>query len=252
MNENIKNFLQETKFCDFTSPNIQKIAQEITKSGVSDSEKSESLFYWVKENIKFEFGYWGVKASNVLQRKRGMCTNKAVLLTSFLRAVHIPAGFGILKVKGQEYFGPIAPVVLTNKVSSKSVHFYSYVNIDNKWIKIDPSVDSQLAIKTNYFNPTTELTEWSGDYDAMENLDPKNILEDLGPLFFIDDRLQKKPKKAKNILFKIGNYYLDFLRGNNIKIIDPKKQLEPLFKKWLKKNHFLNYILYILYFRIIK
>ena len=200
MHKDLGVFLEETKYCNFNHPEIQKITSNITKNCKDDKEKSIALFYWVRDNIKYRFGNWGLSASEVLKQGHGMCTNKAVLLTTFLRASHIPAGFGILKVKGQEYFGLIAPKTLKDKVSKKSVHFYSYVNLDNKWIKIDPSVDRELANKTNYFNPTTELTEWLGDHDAMENLDPKDILEDLGPFFFVDDRLQKKPKKAKKIV----------------------------------------------------
>jgi len=252
MKKNLNDFLKETKYCNFRHPLIHDKASEITKDCNNDQEKAVALFYWVRDNIKYRFGAWNKSASEVLHQKCGMCTNKAVLFTSLLRALGIPAGFGILKVKGQEYFGPIGPTVLMKRVGEISVHIYSYVFLSNKWFKVDTSVDVELSKKTNYFNPTTELTEWHGDNDATENLDPKHILSDSAPLFIIDKKLDRRPRNAKKVLFKIGNSYLDFLRQNNINIINPEKQLPTLFEIWLKKKHFLYYILYLFYFKIRK
>jgi len=251
MKKTLDVFLEETKYCDIGNLKIRNKVKSIVNNYDNDTEKAVALFYWVRDNIKYKFGSWSLQASDILDNGVGMCTNKAVLLTTFLRAAGIPAGFGILRVKGQDYFGPIAPKFLKDKVSKTSVHFYSYVNLNNRWIKIDSSVDNELSIKTNYFNPTTKLTEWSGDHDATENLDPSTILEDLGPFYNVDDKLQKKPRRAKYILLKIGNYYLDFLRQNSIKIVNPRVELEPLFKKWMWRKHFVYYIIYVIYFNIV-
>jgi hypothetical protein len=247
--DSIDSFLLETKYCNFNNPAIKKLAQDLTRGCVNDQEKAVKLFYWVRDNIQYRFGPWNKIASDILRDGRGMCTNKAVLLTSLLRAEGIHAGFGILKVKGQEYFGPIAPIVLSGRVSKLSVHFYSYVFLDKKWIKIDPSVDIDLAQKTNYFNPTTQLTEWLGSEDATENLDPSHIISDEGPFASVESHLRKKPRSISRINFFVGNLYLDFLRSNKIKIVDPK-QLGNLFESWLKKNKFFYYFLFKIYINI--
>jgi hypothetical protein len=251
MRIDLKNFLVETEYCDINHPNIQKIAKKITKDCNSEREKAISLFYWVRDNIEYRFGSWSIKASDVLFKRYGMCTNKAVLLTSLLRTTKIPSGFGILKVKGQEYFGPIAPPILKQRVSKVSVHIYSYVYLDQKWLIIDSSVDKNLACKTNYFNPTTELSDWDGIHHAIENLDPKHIISDTGPLCNIDDKLNKKPRNSSNLLFFMGNAYLNFLRSNKILIHDTS-ELEPLFNKWIKKKYFFRYFLYIIYLKFKK
>lgn len=75
-NNSLNSFLQPTKYCDCNSPNIKKIAYKITNPCKSEQEKAKVLFNWVKESIKFEFSYWGVRASEVLKRKSGMCTIK--------------------------------------------------------------------------------------------------------------------------------------------------------------------------------
>lgn len=248
MNVNLKDFLLETEYCDFNDISIKNLANKITKDCDSSKEKAIRLFYWVRDNIPYKFCLWNKSASDVLEQGYGMCTNKSVLLTALLRASDLPAGFGVLKVRGKDYFGPIAPKTLKRRVGSHSVHIYSYVFLDGQWFKIDSSVDKNLSEKTNYFNPTTELTDWDGKSDAKENLDPEHILSDNGPIANIDDKLKKKPRNASKVLLNMGNYYLDFLRQNQVKIFDVDRQLDLLFKNWLKKNHFMYYLIYITYF----
>ena len=241
------NFLEETEYCNFSHPIVKGLAIEITKNCNTDREKAVALFYWVRNNIQYTFGAWGIKASQVVLQKKGMCTNKAVLLTTLLRACNIPAGFGMLKVDAKEYFGPIIPPMFKDFLGKNSVHFYSYVCLDNKWIKIDSSVDPNLSEKTHYFNPTTQLTEWDGYLDATENLDESHIKSEHGPWANINDLLKKKPKNAKKIVTFSGNIYLFFLRQTEIKIQDTDRELESLFKKWLRKNNFLFYCIMMLF-----
>ena len=68
-------------------PDLKELTLEITKDKTTDEEKVKSIFYWVKENIKyiaFENGYEGFiprEASLVFQRKFGDCKDMASIIS---------------------------------------------------------------------------------------------------------------------------------------------------------------------------
>ncbi len=108
MAEDLKEFLQETEYCDFSHPKIQRLAHKIGDKYDNPKDKAVALFYWVRDNILYRVGMWNKKASETLAETEGTCTNNANLFVALLRANYIPAGFGVMKVYGQKYFGPIA------------------------------------------------------------------------------------------------------------------------------------------------
>lgn len=238
-------FLQETEYCDFNNPTIKKLAAELTASAKSEKEKATILFYWVRDAILYRVGFWNRKASETLEERKGGCTSKANLLVALLRAVNIPAGYGVMRVKGKEYFGPIVPSFLKQCISDESVHCYVCVNLSGKWIKCDASDDKEFAGKTSYFNPPSELVNWDGETDMVINIAPEHILKDDSPLDNIDHMIAKKPQTATKVIADMGNLYIEFLR-NNDKRIDHTDELEPLFKAWIKKNHLPFYCLFCL------
>ena len=245
MNENLNDFLIETKYCNFKNININYLAKKLTLEYSAQQEKAKALFYWVRDNILYRVGNWNCSASETLKEKRGTCTNKTNLLIALLRSINIPAGYGVMYVMGDEYFGPIKIPIFKNLVSLKSVHIFCYIYLNNQWVKVDPSDDIKLCEATSYFNPTTKLINWDGTNDAMLNLNPKHILNEKGPINDIDRLISKKSRKSKKFFVKVGNFYIDFLRNNkeNIKSIN---QLEFLFKKWFKKNHLFCYYIFCL------
>ena len=244
--ENIKNFLKKTEFCDFTHPDIQRLVHKITKNCVNDKDKAIRSFYWVRDNILYRVGRWQGKASETLVEKEGACTNKANLLVALLRANNIPAGYGIMKVYGQRYLGPIAIPMLKKFISEISTHIYPLAYLNNKWIKCDPSDDKEFCENTSYFNHTTELVEWDGVKDGVLNLKKEDIIIDNYPVADIDHWMIKKPRRARGFPLKIANIFVRFARKNTQRVAD-NKELEILFKKWLKVNHpFYFYSLHII------
>lgn len=243
MLENLEQFLKETNYCDYSHSDIQKLANEFKNKYNNQRDLAVALFHFARDNILYRVGLWNKKASETLSEKEGACTNSANLLVALLRACDIPAGYGVMRVNAQEYFGPVMLETFRNKVSKNSIHTYCYVYLDNKWIKCDPSDDKELSDSTSYFNPTTKLVQWDGFCDSMLNLDPKHILKDDGPIENIDHIIAKKPRNARGIPIKVANLYIKFLRQNNKKINDTK-ELEPLFMKWLRKENPLYFYLY--------
>lgn len=240
ISENLEPFLKETNYCDYSHSDIQKIARQFKKKYPDKKELAVALFYYVRDNILYRVGHWNKKASETLFEGRGSCTNKANLLVALMRVVGMPAGYGLLRVKGREYFGEIVPSFLKKRISKESIHIHAYVYLKDKWIKCDPADDKKLSENTSYFNPQSKLVDWDGKSNAMLNLDQSHILNNEGLLNDIDHIMSKKPRNAKGIPLEIGNLYVEFLRWNDKKIKNTN-ELEPLFKKWLKKYHILYY-----------
>jgi hypothetical protein len=245
METNFADFLKETKFCDFSNPEVQKLAKEIAKNYKSNKEIAVSAFYWVRDNILYRVGLWQRKASETIKEREGTCTNKANLLVALLRANNIPAGYGIMKVYGQEYFSEIATPSLRKFIGKISTHIYALVYLENKWIKCDPSDDKKLCENTFYFNPTTRLVEWDGRKDATMNFDKRTIIEDDYPVDNIDCYMEKKSKNARGIQLKVANIFIKFARQNK-KIVKNGEEFELIFKNYLKKNYPLFFYSFIL------
>ena len=246
MFNDLKNFLQETKYCDVTHPLIQKTAYNLTKGVADTRQQSKILFDYVRDNIQYQFGKWGKKASEVLQEGKGMCTNSANLFVALLRANNIPAGYGIMRVKGQEYMSSLTPPMFQSQISPESVHIYSYVFLGGKWVKADPSIDKDFSQQISGFDPTFRLAQWDGISDQILNIKPTAILRDEGPLANIDAQLDKKPRHAKGLSLKMGNLYLRFLRENGPQFTNESVfSLQEDFLSWLKKKYPFYYILLV-------
>jgi len=250
MKDDLTLFLKETKYCNFNDKRIKQLAFEMTKNIDKDKDKAVTLFYYVRDNILYRVGHWNKKATETLVEKKGVCTSKSNLLVALLRSINIPSGYGVMKVKGDEYFGPIVPDFLRDKISKKSVHIYTCVYLNNKWIKCDPSDDKRLSVSTSHINPQSKLINWDGESDAMLNLTPEHILEDNSPLPNIDYLISKKSRNSNYFVVKAGNLYIDFLRDNN-KLSDLEQTIF-LFKSWLKRKHTVFYFFFLIFLFLIK
>lgn len=236
-NNSLHLFLEKTKYIDLDHPKISKLAKKIAGSYPSETEKAKALFHWVKENIKFEFGYWGIKASEVLKRKRGMCTNKANLLIALLRAVRIPAGYGILRVNTKEFYQELMCPSFKKLVSPSTVHIYVGIFLNNKWVRCDPSVDNELARALKKTNPFGRMTGFNISEKEIRNI--KGILKRIEFLANIDKDLSKPPRHAKGITLKILNCYLKFLKEKSqiVKRLYSDTEIEKKFLLWLEEKN---------------
>lgn len=245
----MKEYLQETEYCNWSHRVVLDTIGDVVGSEKDDTQKARKVFYWVRDKISYRVGLWNRKASETLIEASGTCTNKSNLMVAMLRAIKIPAGFHVLKVKGKEYFGPIVPPMLKKSISGQSTHVHVTAFVNERWVKVDPSDDKEFSTKTSHLNPQSALVDWDGISDALLNLDPAHILDEQGPLANIDHIIRKKPATGKGVTIHVANLYIKFLReeGDNI---SNRFDLEPLFRKWLKSNSLLRYYQYDILARI--
>lgn len=157
-------YLTPTGYIDSDHPAIAAYAEEKTTGLLSDVEKAVALFYAVRDDIiydpyQIEFTETGMKASRILERKRGYCVAKAVLLTAVARAAAIPARLGFADVKNhlstkrlREYMGTDLFVY----------HGYTELFLSGKWIKATPTFNQSLCDKFH-----VKPLEFDGKADAL-------------------------------------------------------------------------------------
>ncbi|MFW9901384.1 MAG: transglutaminase family protein [Candidatus Thorarchaeota archaeon] len=177
-------YLQPTEFFDFNKKSVSKKAFEITNNLTSDKEKAIALFYWVRDEIKYNMLTFlpniptNFKASITLRRKNGFCVSKSILLSSFARAIGIPARIHLVDLINHLISQKVIDFMGTDVMY---VHGYSEFYLNGRWVKLTPSFDPQTALKGKFL----PMVEFDGENDAVF---PK--LDNQGNLFgeYLTDR----------------------------------------------------------------
>jgi hypothetical protein len=207
--------LAATPFCDHHDPAIRTVVDDARDlaGGADEMAVATALFEFVRDEVRYAFGPWGVQASVTLAQRKGTCTNKANLLVALLRAADIPAAYGVMRVNAREYFGVLGPRFLTRRASAESVHVYAAALLDGRWVKCDASTDRELSQRTAHFCEQTRLVEWNGREDSLDFLDERHVYADLGLFANIDELLRRPARQSTASLLAMGNDYLAFIRG---------------------------------------
>jgi transglutaminase-like putative cysteine protease len=229
-------FLAETRFCDFSHPEIDLLATTFARRGRSDRELVVEVFEFAQDAIAYEVGNWQRTASQTLQRRKGTCTNSANLMVAVLRRLGVPAGYGVMTVNGREYLGPAIPRRLADRVAEKSRHIYACVMLEDRWLRCDPSDDKALSAASGHLNPQCTPIVFDGYGDALLKLDPGHVHEDRFPIADIDAVIDKPMRLAMRLPALVGNHFIDFLREQGHSMRDCA-EVELRFDEWLAGRH---------------
>ncbi|WP_300670713.1 transglutaminase family protein [Desulfoluna sp.] len=161
--EEFSMYLKSTFFIDFDSIEIAEYAQEACRGAYTAREKAISLFYAVRDDIKYDlFGYeinpLYMKASNILKKASGYCVSKGLVLCAAARSVGIPARMGFADLINHQNPGKIDELLQTNIFA---FHGFAELYLEGKWVRATPSFDRGLCEKLGYFTP-----EFDGIHDS--------------------------------------------------------------------------------------
>lgn len=159
----MERYLKPTAMIDCDAGVIKEKAREVTKPHEGTVEKAATLFYFVRDGIKYNpflprYLPDHFRASSTLVRKEGFCVQKAVLLVALARAVGVPARLGFAVIKN--HLLP-AKIVEMLEIQVLPDHGYAELYIHDKWIKATPSFDLETCRK-NRIVPV----EFDGENDA--------------------------------------------------------------------------------------
>jgi transglutaminase-like putative cysteine protease len=170
-------YLRPTPIIDCDNAAVKEKARELVKEQPEVPDKARSLFYFVRDGIKYNVYVPGdrpehYRASRTLEMGEGFCIHKAVLLAALARAVGIPARLHLAAIRNH-----LVPAKLERLMGGNlfPAHGYADLYLEGKWVKVAPTFNLKLC-QRNRFVPT----EFDGGHDAVlptHNLDGKPHIE---------------------------------------------------------------------------
>jgi len=161
--QSLQRFLIPTKCIESQHPTIIAKAKELTDENVTVEEKARSIFYFIRDKIRYEFRAKfherAYLASQILHEGKGFCTQKAILFCALARSCGIPAGIYFYDIV--DYLLPDSVVAFMNtRILYR--HGITALYLNGAWYKYDATLDSTLTRK-NSFPPV----EFSPDRDCL-------------------------------------------------------------------------------------
>jgi len=173
----MERWLQATPTFNCDSEAIRDLAHDITRDHQQDAQKAISLFYFVRDKIKYNLyspldaiKYY--QASETLKRGHGNCIQKAIVLTTLARAAGIPARLRLADFINHRTNEDALKLTGTNLFL---YHGYTEIHLDGNWIKATPALDIQTC-REHRFIPV----EFDGRHHAMfpsQDLDGNKHIE---------------------------------------------------------------------------
>jgi transglutaminase-like putative cysteine protease len=130
--------LQPTPAIESASPDIRKLARAVVGDDKDAYTAATKLSRWVFEHLRKGYGVSSDRATDVLRRREGDCTEHSLLLTSLSRAAGIPARtvYGLVYVMGAD--------------GKPGLLWHEWVEVfAGDWISIDPTFGQDVADATH-------------------------------------------------------------------------------------------------------
>jgi shikimate kinase len=155
--------LAETSFLNFSHPAFDSFLKNIDASKPS-KELAVDLYYLVRDGFIYDpyhlnLTQEGLKASNVLSKKRAWCVEKSIVLCAAARKLGIPARMGFAVVKNH-----IGVEKLTRYLKREEIVFHGFVELflNEKWVKCTPAFDERICAISK-----VEPLNWDGETDSL-------------------------------------------------------------------------------------
>jgi len=114
-----------------------------------DTKRAVAVYYAIRDGILYDpysadISVAGLKATTVLEEKRGWCVSKAILLAACCRALGIPARLGYADVLNHLSTEKLRQRMKTNVFYW---HGYTALYLDDRWVKATPAFNIELCEK---------------------------------------------------------------------------------------------------------
>ncbi len=160
----VDKYLWPTNFLDSQHPDIAKMGQDLVLATDTIEEKARKIFLFVRDSIKYDM--YAVSnigddymASSILQKARGYCVQKAIVLAALGRAVGIPSRLVLVAIKNHKSPADAMEIMKTNIFFP---HIYNQFFINNKWVNVAATFDRSICERIN-----VPWVEFDGVNDAI-------------------------------------------------------------------------------------
>ena len=181
--EDLSIYLEPTYYIDSNSDSVINLAHKITKNVEDNKKKAIKIFYWTRDAIyydpyeSFVSNKSWYKASSTIERRKGWCVQKAVVLAALGRAIGIPTRLHFADIRNYKISEKQLKIMNTDIFI---YHGYTDLFINNKWVKATPAFNKELCEKFEL--PTVEF---DGKNDAVLST---HTLKDEKYIEYINDR----------------------------------------------------------------
>jgi transglutaminase-like putative cysteine protease len=141
--------LSPSRFIDSEHPSIKELAAAQTDPGADDISNAVSLYYWVRDQVRYNpYGVGTTPdaylASATLAAGESWCVPKSLLLAALCRAQGIPARVGYADVRNH-----LSTERLRESMQTDIFYYHGYTSLflDGRWVKATPAFNIELCEK---------------------------------------------------------------------------------------------------------
>jgi len=161
--QNYNSYLQSTNLIQSKDRSILEAVRIVIGNSISKNEIARKLFYFIRDDIRYQFipqfDEINHLASKILSRRRGYCTQKAILFCSMARAAGIPAGIHFFDIIDHALPPRSKEILKTNRLYH---HGITSLHLEDNWIKFDATLDLKLC-QRNGLKPV----EFAENHDCL-------------------------------------------------------------------------------------
>lgn len=140
-------YQRPSQFINSDHDSISTLSDSLTAGASNNREKAVALYYWVRDQIRYNPYSVALKtseylASTTLARGEAWCVPKAILLAALCRAADIPARVGFADVRNH-----LSTQRMREMMETDLFYFHGYTSIwiDGQWVKATPAFNVELC-----------------------------------------------------------------------------------------------------------
>jgi len=182
--EGMGKYLEGTDVVDLDSNTIRRTTKEVISDSRTPKEAAVSIFYFIRDEIKFALTPQLEKASTVVERRTGYCVSKATAMVAMARVANIPARYHFASIKKEATRGLMGSMGYRFMPKVIPTHCWVNLYLNGKWIGVEFTYDKKLLEvqkekKMGIYEKGIELAvDWDGEHDLL--IPPEFLVEDLG------------------------------------------------------------------------
>lgn len=182
--EGMGKYLKGTDVVDLDSSTIRKTTKEVISDSRTPKEAAVSIFYFIRDEIKFALTPQLEKASTVVERRTGYCVSKATAMVAMARVANIPARYHFASIKKKATRGVTGSMGYRFMPKVIPAHCWVDLYLNRKWIGVEFTYDKKLLEvqkekKMGIYEKGIERDiDWDGEHDLL--VPPEFLVEDLG------------------------------------------------------------------------
>ena len=208
---------------DYNNPIVKDKAFILIKDRKTIEDKIAGIFYYVRDDIKFQFPKEGdfVKASQTIKYGYGQCNNKTILYLALCKAIGIKARIHFSLIDKKIQRGLIRGLlywIMPPKIS----HSWLEVKVNNNWFKIDSYIndieyynvakkklrsrgwDTGYSIASSKNESSIELDFNNEQFVQMDAVTDDQGVYDEPMDYYKTPKYQNRPNALKLFIYKIS------------------------------------------------